>query len=147
MHEQHTNVHTYKIQPNHVHLLQAFQKNFCTERWHASLEGSFPPLLWALGLIPSVPELTGSPWSSTIALIPTSGWSCRQPLCAADTCLLMTRPSHRNTHSRPCSLPFPQPVSFHTHLFPLSICVGVCESFSLRYLPLSLTHSVNQWSL
>lgn len=97
-----------------------------------------------LSVIPFVPELTGSPWSSTIALIPTSGWSCRQPLCAADTCLLMTRPSHRNTHRRPCSLPFPQPVSFHTHLFPLSICLGVCESLSFRSLPLSLTHSVNQ---
>jgi len=102
---------------------------------------------FSLSVIPCVQELTGSPWSNTIALIPTSGSGCRQPLCAADTCLLVTRPSHQNTHSRPCSLHFPQPVSFHTHLFPLSICVGVRESLSFRYLPLSLAHSVNQWRL
>ncbi len=52
----------------------------------------------------------------------------------------MTRPSHRNTHSCPCSLPFPQPVSFHTHLFPLSLCVGVCDSLFL--LPLSSSLSL-----
>lgn len=51
----------------------------------------------------------------------------------------MTRPSHHNTHSCPCSLPFPQPVSFHTHLFPLSLRVGVCESLSLLLLSSSLS--------
>lgn len=118
-----------------MHLLQAFQKNFCTERWHA---GSFPPLRDSLRpRAHRLPLEQHNRSDTNIRLELQTAIVCCRHMSADDTSF---SPQHTQTS---LFSPFPSACLFPYASISFVYLCG-CVWVSLLSLSSSLSHSFRQ---